>query len=40
MMETARTESTGSLSVVIQEMRGYMVRVGYSRGYRRRFDRT
>lgn len=39
-METTETRSGRSLGVVIHEIRGHMVRLGYSRGYRRHFDRT
>jgi len=40
MMETTETRSGRSLGVVIQEMREHMLRLGYSRSYRRHFDRT
>jgi integrase len=40
MMETIETQGGGSLGVVIHEIGEHMVRLGYSRGYRRHFDRT
>lgn len=40
MMETTETRSGRILGVVIQEIREHMVRLGYSRAYRRHCDRT
>jgi hypothetical protein len=40
MMKTTETRNDRSLGVVIQETQGHMGRLGYSRGYRRHFDRT
>jgi integrase len=39
-METTQTQSSRSLGVAIQGIQGHMVRLGYSGGYLRYFDRT
>jgi integrase/recombinase XerD len=40
MTENTESRSDRTLGVVIEEIREHMVRLGYKRGYRRRFDRT